>query len=507
MSIKNRVNIQTTIDENLPNNSEGTITPELHREVETDLNDSSYNKITDAGLVGLKIYDPTRNYTSNEATVYNAGAGLQTWLSNKATTGTFIPADWVLTEGAVNEAPIDGNLYSRGNSGWFNVGTAFSSALALKIVRVKADLPAPITGVITLEDSIKYQIDAMIDLGSDKILANTDNTIESSGSSNNGFTGTNATLIEAPAGSNLKVKGISLIGGVGQTSLLSGDAVALIVFQCTFVNSEKAIVINGLDNLFLQDCFFTGNDTCVEVQGTGISYLQLDGNSFNAFVNYGLNLGTSTISSIILHGNLFSGNSGCFDISGLANSGNIAKRARYLTNNFNGLGTALENITSKDLKHEFIYNDGNICNSMDAGGLYTANISTTVTINTIGVFENIAPTYTLDPNSARFSNTTNNQLQCDSEYCNFGEVTFNVTGSKVGGGGTSLYAVGLFENGVLLPSSETFIAINNSIDTPFVGMALVELDKTKYYEARVANIDDTSDFLVTHAQVNAKRLT
>jgi hypothetical protein len=507
MAVKNRGNLQTTINDNLPNNAAGSITPELHREVETDINDSMYNKLSDANLVGLKIYDPTRSYTSNEATVYNDGAGLQVWLSNKATTGTFIPADWDLTEGSVNEAPIDGVYYARHQGSWVNVGAALGSALSLIIVKVKADLPAPVTGVITLEDGIHYEVDALIDLGSDKIVANTDNTITTTNSASNGFTSTNAVILEAPAGGNLRLNNISLVGGAGTTGLLCGDAVATTIYQCSFINCDKGLVINGLDNLFMQDSFFSANNTAVEVQGSGIDYLQIEGCSFSSFVNYGINLGTATMNSLIVSGNLFTGASGSFNISGLASSGNIGKRARYVMNNFNGLATGLENITTKDIKHEFIYNDGAVCNSIDAGGLYTANISTTVTINTIGVFEVIAPTYTLDPNSARFSNVTNNQLKCDSEYCNAGEVTFNITGAKVGGGGTSLYAVAIFENGTILPASETFIAVNNTIDTPFIGSCLVMLDNTKYYDVRVANLDDTADFLVTHAQINAKRLT
>ena len=149
MAQKNRVNLQTTIDTNLPNNSDGSITPELHREVETDINDSVFNKITDAGLVGLKVYDVTRSYQSNEATVYNNGAGLQVFLSNKPTTGAFESADWDLTEGAVNEAPIDSVYYARRDGGWVDIGDALGTVLSLQIVHVKADLPTPIAGVIT----------------------------------------------------------------------------------------------------------------------------------------------------------------------------------------------------------------------------------------------------------------------------------------------------------------------------------------------------------------------
>jgi hypothetical protein len=507
MAIKNRVNLQTTIDDNLPNNAEGTITPELHREVETDINDSNYNKITDKGLVGLKIYDPSRAYDSNEATVYNDGAGLQTWLSNKSTTGAFDAADWELTEGAVNEAPIDGVYYSRVNGAWADIGDALGTVLALQVVMVKSDLPAPITGVITLDDSVRYEFAALIDLGTDRIETNTNNSFLTLGSSNNGVTGTAAVLITVPSGSVFRADRIAIIGGVGQTGVLSNDALAVTLNFISFINLEKGVIINGGDNTFIDTCFFSANNTCVGVEGSGINYINIDGCLFQQFVNYGLDLGTATLDSIICNGSLFTGNSGSFNISGLANNGNIGKRARYVLNNFNGLGTFLENITVDDLKHEFIYNDGSGSNSSDYGRIYDAENVVTTIINTQGVYEKLNVTWSLDDESSRFNNTTDPAiLQCVSESCHKAEVSYNVTGVKVGNG-NDRFSVIVYEVGTPITKSQKVSLIDNSVSGTISGSFLTIIDKTKNYELYVANLDGTSNIDILSVDLIVKRLT
>jgi len=506
MAIKNRVNLQTTINDNLPNNAEGTITPELHREVETDLNDSAYNKITDKGLVGLKLYDPTRSYESNEATVYNDGAGLRTWLSNKPTTGAFDSADWELTEGAVNEAPIDGVYYARRNGGWADIGDALGTVLALQIVQVKADLPTPIAGVITLEDNVRYEFAALIDLGTDRIVTAQDNGLITLGSNEFGIKGTATPLIEVPTGSTLTCSSITISGETtGQVGIQSNSSLSVFGNSISFINLDKGFVANGTNNLFIENCFFLANNSCISFEGTGINYANLDSNLFQQFVNYGVDYGNAVLSSAIVVGNLFTGNSGSFNISGLVSSGNISKRARYLLNNFNGAGTFLENITINDLKHEFLYNDGVGCNSADVGRIYLANevLDTALTQN---LYSTINATWTLDPSSARFTNVVDEVLQCISETCHVGEVTYTISANKDGNGEQN-YSAMLYENGVQLAQSQCVARLGNKESGTMSASCLVVLDKTKNYDLRVTNLSNNDDILVRSASLTVRRLT
>ncbi len=64
MAINNRLGNQLTIDTNLPDNTTEAITPALHREVETDLNDSCFNKIDEPRKYVLEFNVNSRSTTS-----------------------------------------------------------------------------------------------------------------------------------------------------------------------------------------------------------------------------------------------------------------------------------------------------------------------------------------------------------------------------------------------------------------------------------------------------------
>jgi len=98
MSVKSRATITTDIATNLPDNTAGTITPELLRNQLDDLNDSSLNKTTDTNLMGVRVYDVTRQYYQYELTFYSG-----CWYEANADTviGAFDPAYWDALAGNV----------------------------------------------------------------------------------------------------------------------------------------------------------------------------------------------------------------------------------------------------------------------------------------------------------------------------------------------------------------------------------------------------------------------
>lgn len=507
MAVKNRGNLQTTINDNLPNNSEGTITPEKHREVETDLNDSVYNKLSDANLVGLKIYDPTRSYTSNEAAVYNDGSGLQVWLSNKVTTGTFIPADWDLTEGAVNEAPTDSRYYARGDSQWLDIGSALGVALKLKNVNSLSDLPTAVAGVITLEEGVDYKFTALVNIGTDRIDVGASNKLSSSGfGSGIQSTAISGNVVTVPNGADFFMEGVSIVCPNTTTGLLFNGSSNVFLDSNSFIGCDVGINVNEVDNAFIKDNYFEGCGTCITYTGSNNGYSLLEGNYFNVFSNYAVNYGSAVLRTVIANNNLFEGQSASFYISGLVNSGNISKRAVYSLNNFNGLSTGLENISEADLKHEFIYNDGNRRNSSDYGRVYFVNNGLTTAINTINVPVPINGTFTLG-DSARFTQGTNGELTYNGNYSNTHEINLTVLAEKLGGGGVSSYAFDVLVNGTPITESQTVVttASNNPINGSV--SFFYPLSTNDVISMEVANITGTENLTVIEASLNVKRLT
>jgi len=78
-----------------PDNSNGEISAADVREQNKDVAVSSFNKVSDKHLIGLRNYDPSRSYEVGEAVTYDNGGGEILWRCTEATTGAFNPSKWV----------------------------------------------------------------------------------------------------------------------------------------------------------------------------------------------------------------------------------------------------------------------------------------------------------------------------------------------------------------------------------------------------------------------------
>jgi len=502
MAEKSRAAIQADINSKLADNENGDITPLKHREIETDVNDSMYNKVDDKALVGLRVYNPARSYELGEACAYNDGAGTKVYIANKNTTGTFIPADWDVTEGAVNEVPNDGGSYLRTFGSWFNV----SDLLTVKIINQKSDLPAPVAGAIQLEDGFEYRFQGVTDLGIDKIVCGKGNTLISNLDITNGVTGSAPVLIEVPNSENTLVQGLFISGDGSNIGVKTvGDNTFKADF-CTFLNLGVGIEDNDGQNSIIENNAFIDCVDGYKLGGTTANYTSINQNLFTNYTGRAINLPTGTIiSALSVSNNIFTGATGSFAISGTASGGNISKRARVLVNSFNGLGNGLEGITSESNNWELIYNDGKICNTSDIGLIYN-NTSQTVTIPAVNTWVQIQGVWTLDPNSDNFNNSVlSYELEATTSYCFKGEAKFSVTGQKVGGGGVVNMEVAVFEDGVLIPSSVTTLSVDDQIDSTFTGYGLVQIENAKKYSLYVRNTTDGDDFVFKNGSLQAKR--
>lgn len=103
MAVQTRSALQTTIDTNVATNTTGAITATDVREALSNLNDSTVNKSTDTNLMGVRVYDVTRQYYEYELTYYNGA-----WYQANATTviGAFDASYWDALEGNLYKASL-----------------------------------------------------------------------------------------------------------------------------------------------------------------------------------------------------------------------------------------------------------------------------------------------------------------------------------------------------------------------------------------------------------------
>jgi hypothetical protein len=103
---KNTADLLAQAAANLPDNTTQQISPQDVREMDENIAVSSYNKITDSALVGLKQHNVLPTYESGQGCI-NGG---QVYISNKITgPGVFAAADWDLYAAlsAADKAKID----------------------------------------------------------------------------------------------------------------------------------------------------------------------------------------------------------------------------------------------------------------------------------------------------------------------------------------------------------------------------------------------------------------
>ena len=235
MAIDSRANNQITINTNLPDNITEDITPALHREVETDLNDSQFNKI-----------DEPRDISTN--TIYVSPEG------NNGTAKTGDQSSPYLTFASLTPSILD-------DSSVVSMGGSFNESISITIKNnFRLDLSnTTIVGNITLFVVNNYVLDlkgasvigniiiesctnGVIDLRGATVTGNVEfrscngGTVELSGGKING-------TLDLNTGSTQKitVNGGEILGGAG-VGLEIGENCKI---NHVIINSTSAAAVQG----------------------------------------------------------------------------------------------------------------------------------------------------------------------------------------------------------------------------------------------------------------------
>ena len=115
---------KTQLEEQNQTQIQATVTIDKHKSVNTDLIDSSINRVDDLDLLGGgQVYNETTvvGYTVGTVVSYDDGGGLKTYAAKEVippSPGVFDPLKWDVTTSELGEAPEDGEPYVRKDGGW-----------------------------------------------------------------------------------------------------------------------------------------------------------------------------------------------------------------------------------------------------------------------------------------------------------------------------------------------------------------------------------------------------
>lgn len=359
-------------------------------------------------------------------------------------------AQQLITIGA-QDAKQGDNLFTGGTKINDNFTELYVSAGLenLIVVNSPADLPAAVGGVRELVplsgDSVVYLIAATtIDVGGDRFtVTGGDVVIRGIHRTASGIISSTTGVMFTCVNGSFFPEFISFTCAAGQmldfTNPLGGVksfvCQNLIIRDCDTIGTISGAFVTSLRTLTVVACQTGG----LLWTGTTNGQINMSSSLFLSWAGTLFDLGVATFSLIsISPNNRFLSPSGTVTLSGASGSANLTAAGRGLveSNIFNGVGTALSGIDTLDLKWEFkgnVFADNVTLNSRNLADAFLETLET-VTINTIGIFEEVG--------GSNWSFTTDDRFTIGSDgvvtYIGLRDVEVKLDGfstlAKVGGG-------------------------------------------------------------------------
>ncbi|MDB5207592.1 MAG: hypothetical protein JWR72_2667 [Flavisolibacter sp.] len=378
----------------------------------------------------------------------------------------------------------DGFYFWNGTK-WLAIQSAGNTRTNYVLVKSPADLPAPISGVITLVAGTTYEVNGTIALTSKINLngcymvgmdANNDKLVYTPGTGEL-FTGTKGGTI----------KTLTLVANTAGSKLFNVSLVAtenLLVRDVIIANCADVGLVRGGNIIFFSVINYAGNTTGITYQDN--INLLLDNTAW-----FSTNSGTfekiiGTFTIIEKLGGFSQAGTGtiAMDITGITTInevGNLKNTA------FVGTGTRINGIFSKKWEVEA----AGINTEKDAsatGSLYISTAAST-NITNINTPVKVAGTTTATE-LVRFTSPTSNRLLYDGTKTRTFQVS--VALSATAASGTYIYSFYIYKNGVQVPSSRQRVKVYSSLgdiqSLPIV--CTVTLAAGDYIELWAENNDD-----------------
>lgn len=373
------------------------------------------------------------------------------------------------------------------------------------VVQSKADLPAPVAGVITLANSTAYWFLGTIDLTGDRIVCGTNNIItgQASGTTLLTSTGLVGTLITGTT--SLFISHITINVPTGTAfNLNDGAAGTLRMEGVTVANAATLGSFSNYGNIVLTECIFSESAN-LTIGGTIASFVSetclWDGRA-----------GQTTI--IVPNTTIFTRRFRFLYAAFTVNPGetginfNVAATIpdeAYILDNvaFTGGGTYLAGVDYTSNKAAFFRNTG-ITNSSAICQYYMTNNATATVIGVAGTFVKVAGTTTAGTLNQKFSTGTTQR----ATYAGAVQESFRVVAfATMTSGNNQTLRMQVAKNGVPITDSTARFKTTGSGDASSIGtQTFVTLAPTDYVELWATNDTAANNITVTDMSFTVTRI-
>lgn len=381
-----------------------------------------------------------------------------------------------------------------------------NTANNIVVVNQESDFPVPVSGVITLEDNITYHIGEQV-VTANRFVSGVGSGITAGNPFGPAlvyvglgtmFSGVDVNFvlgeiaIAAPNGQFFDFKSTGVIGntfGLNIVSLLECKTIG-VFDNLRSINITNSSVFSAEQGFLLSGA---GNWGTLSFTKMGLT------SASPAFV--GVDLGNSVQRSVEFNDYVLNGVSGSVGIKGLPNSANLTPNFVASVNRceFTSPVTPISGISQEDIRFSFLGNSGIMDSTVDANPYLST--TTTVTINTSGIYEKINQGNWLSTTSSRVSVSTDgdvtNLLETDIKIQMVGTVTLE----KVGGGSDLLTARLVYNDDPLDAQSViTEVGTDNTNPTNLCLTGIFTLNPNDSVSIYVANQDSSSNVVVNYAK-------
>ena len=387
--------------------------------------------------------------------------------------------------------------------------TAIAASTTTVVVLEKSDLPAPVSGVISLAAGKNYVLGNNLSIGTDRIDTSA-GTI--SWTSNNTFgptltyegTGTMFTGVDA----TFNIFDASLSAPNGQVFDYSNVASpGTSVFLCESVNIISCVKVGTFNNMASLVISGTGvffDDNGITILGTAwrIWRIQNFGQISTNAAGIGIDLGSASSVAIILEFIFYTNSAGGTAISGLANNGNVPSGtvATLSSLKIGGIAASIAGITKDDIRWAFSGNSSIPDTRPDAlisivGNTTETVISASSSDGTNAVL--MAGTWTVESDS-HFTADTNGRITYNGERPFTGPIDF-ATSILMASGGDKQVKVYLCIDGTIVVASGKQGTSSSTKAASITGIWQHTFENGSYCEIWLENNVDTTNVVGAQA--------
>lgn len=368
-------------------------------------------------------------------------------------------------------------------------------------VNSKSDLPAAVSGVITLANNYTYFITKTIDLTGDRLVAG-QNTTLLGGSSENCFlisTGLSASTPLISSAWSLPMRSLSITHGTALNLDATGNAnQAIDWFGVNFTNCATVGLIKNYNNFIMTDCALlnSANMTFDGTIGTiGFDQCLFSGIAAQTILNFPSTLTVSRRIRVIYSSFVSFGGATAIFVDPAVTFTGGAESYILITVNFSGGATYTGGLTYTSNLALF-QNCKGITNTASIGLMYFSNNATQNPITTQSVFEKILGTTTASATNQKFSHT-NNRLTYTGGIAKEFVVSASISANSVTTA-TANITVRIAKNGTTIADSESQATTSAAgRNENFFCQTIVSLAPNDFIEVFIANNTSGQNLLAT----------